>query len=94
MTPRKQYYGILKHVVHFGHTTLGVATTESELGPLNESDGRIIPGYPHHPKLYAVDDVADDDQTLLSFFVGPTVFVLDMLENGGNGDGKVAWFLA
>jgi len=69
---------------------LGVAATESEPVLLSESDGQRIPNCPHHPKFYAVKDVADDEQMLLSLLVGraKNKFALDMLKNCGIVDGQ------
>ncbi|KAF9342452.1 hypothetical protein BGX34_008127, partial [Mortierella sp. NVP85] len=62
---------------------LGVAATESEPVLLSESDGQRISNCPHHPKFYAVKDVADEEQMLLSLLVGraKNKFALDMLKN-------------
>ncbi|KAG0243425.1 YEATS domain-containing protein 2 [Mortierella sp. GBA43] len=64
---------------------LGVAGAESESVVLSEDGGQRIPSCPHHPRFYAVKDVAEDEQGLLSLLMGRTrnKFALDMLKNCG-----------
>ncbi|KAI7818021.1 hypothetical protein BC939DRAFT_506876 [Gamsiella multidivaricata] len=64
---------------------LGVAGAISEPVLLNEDDGQRIPNCPHHPQYYAVKDVEEDEQMLLSLLVGRSrnKFALDMLKNCG-----------
>ncbi|KAF8925020.1 YEATS domain-containing protein 2 [Dissophora ornata] len=64
---------------------LGVAGTMSEPVLLNEDSGQRIPNCPHHSKFFAVKDISEDDQMLLSLLVGRSKnkFALDMLKNCG-----------